>query len=379
MYLNSELEDGRFGTSFSSTDVVVIDDDESMCEGCRQTLESEGYRAVVARNGEEGLKLVKNTRPHVALVDLKMPGIPGMEVITKIPQIDTSIVTVVISGHGTIDTAVESMKIGAFDFLTKPFDPEKLLETVQRGIKLSELRKSPAVQSKIAPEVTVEKTARKAGRHEVLLEGLEMLVHSYEVGLERKDLLDELKYLESEAKYHAESLGQVKKREKSILDIVNHLKKVDETVEKYEYQKNALIQIMLDLQEKHNWLPRYVLRWLSARLNVSLAEIYTIANFYEALSLEPRGRHTIEVCLGTACHVRGGIDLLAKVSALLGLKAGETDTHQIFTLKTVHCLGCCALAPVMQVDGKYYSNPSFNQMKKLFDAIKEKETSVCGM
>jgi NADH-quinone oxidoreductase subunit E len=377
MNVNRTTEQNPFGVNSRRADVVVIDDDESMCEGCRQTLESGGFHAAIARNGDEGVRLVQNARPHVALVDLKMPGIPGIEVMTKISKLDSSVVIVVITGYGTIDSAVESMKIGAFDFLTKPFEPDRLLETVRRGIKLSEFRKAPAPPRTEPHPAPSRPAAHVMGRPDVVLEGLEMLAHSYELGVERQDLLNELKYLESESKYHAESLGQAKKREKAILDIIDHLKIVDDIVERHEYRKNALIQILLDLQVRLNWLPRHVLRWLSARLGVSLADIYSIANFYEALSLEPRGRHTVEVCLGTACHVRGGPDLLAKVSALLGIRAGETDASQTFTLKTVHCLGCCALAPVMQIDGTYYSNPGIDQMKKMFERYKNEEAPVC--
>ncbi len=359
------------------TDVVVIDDDESMCEGCRQTLESGGFHSVMARNGEDGIKLVQQKKPRVVLVDLKMPGMPGMEVMSRIPKIDASIATIVITGFGTIDAAVESMKIGAFDFLTKPFDPDKLLETVRRGVKLSEIRKAPIIKP-AQPVTAIEKPQpEKMGKQEILLEGLDLLRHSYEFGLERQDLLNELRYLESEAKYHADNLGQVKKKEKAILDIARDFKIVDEIVAKYEYRKNALIQILLELQAKLNWLPRHTLRWLSARLDVPLAKILSVAHFYEALSLEPRGAHTISVCLGTACHVRGGPDLLVKISALLGIKPGETDSRQLFTLKTVNCLGCCALAPVMQIDGNYYSNPSLNEMKKIFESYAKEEAAVC--
>jgi NADH-quinone oxidoreductase subunit E len=358
-------------------DVVVIDDDDSMCEGCRQTLESGGFHAVMAHNGEDGIKLVQQKRPHVVLVDLKMPGITGLEVLSKISKIDSSIVSVVITGYGTIDAAVESMKVGAFDFLTKPFDPEKLLETVRRGIKLSEIKKNPSAKSAQPAKAAEQPLPKKLGKQEILLEGLDLLSHSYEAGLERQDLLNELRYLESEAKYHAENLGQVKKREKALLDIANDFKIVDEIVAKYDYRKNALIQILLDLQVKLNWLPRHALKWLSTRLDIPLAKIYSIATFYEALSLEPRGAHLIQVCLGTACHVRGGPDLLAKISVVLGIKPGETDSRQLFTLKTVNCLGCCAVAPVMQIDGTHYSNPSLDEMKKIFESYAKEEAAVC--
>ena len=121
-------------------DVVVIDDDESMCEGCRQTLEDEGFRVAIARDGSLGLRLVEELRPNVVIVDIKMPGIDGLNVLAGIPEIDSTIVSIAISGFGIIDTASESKKAGAFDFLAKPFEPEQLVKTVKRGIKLSQFR-----------------------------------------------------------------------------------------------------------------------------------------------------------------------------------------------------------------------------------------------
>ena len=121
-------------------DVVVIDDEESMCEGCRQTLELDGYHAEVAMNGTEGLKLVEERLPSVVVLDLKMPGLSGTDVLGKLASIDPSIVPIVITGYGSIDSAVESMKLGAFEFLTKPFEPDRLLDTVKRGMRLSQAR-----------------------------------------------------------------------------------------------------------------------------------------------------------------------------------------------------------------------------------------------
>ena len=112
-------------------DVVLIDDEEVFSEGCRQTLELGGYRTAVAGNGPQGLQIVGSLHPSVVLVDLKMPGMDGIEVISHLPELEPSAVPIVITGHGSIDSAVESMKVGAFDFITKPFEPEKLLETVR--------------------------------------------------------------------------------------------------------------------------------------------------------------------------------------------------------------------------------------------------------
>jgi len=214
-----------------------------------------------------------------------------------------------------------------------------------------------------------EKTA-SLNKQDVLLKGLEILGEYYSLGLERQDFLDDLRYLEVEAEYYAEKLGHIKKKEKAILDIVNDLRLVDDIIQKYNYKKNALIQILLDIQMQVHWIPGHALRWLSTRLNIPLTRIYSIANFYEALSLEPRGAHLIQICTGTACHVRGAAGLVDRVSCILGVEPGQTDSEQLFTLETVHCLGCCALGPVMVVDGQYYSNPSTKQIQGIAASCK---------
>jgi NADH-quinone oxidoreductase subunit E len=371
---NAKLRSEGGIQSARSPSVVVIDDEEPMCEGCRQTLEESGFGTAVALNGTEGIRLLEEIKPDVVLLDLKMPGVSGMEVLRKIPEIDLHIVPIVITGYATIDSAVESMKIGAFDYLTKPFEPEKLVEAVRRGTKLSQLKKeSTARQDMKLQETTDADTA--PSKQDVLLKGLSVLSESYSAGFERVDFLDELSRLEAEAKYHAGNLGRIKKREKAILDVVNELRSVDEIIREHDYMKSSLIQILLDTQAKLHWLPRHALMWVSERLNVPLAEIYSIVNFYEAFSLEPQGTHRVQVCMGTACHVRGAPDLLSKASALLGIEEGQTDDRQMFTLKTVHCLGCCALSPVIQVDDSYISNPSLGQLKETFTSLGKEEVS----
>lgn len=353
-------------------DVVVIDDEEMFTEGCRQTLEMGGYRAAVARDGPRGLDLVNTARPGVVLVDLKMPGMDGMEVLQHLSKIAPGVVPIVITGHGTVDSAVESMKIGAFDFLSKPFEPEKLLESVRRGMSLSGLRKvkEPEV---VEEEEKPEAPAAPQDKNDVVLRGLGVLGEAYSLGLQKSELLEELSYLESEAKYHAESLGQIKRKEAAILDIRHDLLEADAIMEKYNFEKGALIQVLLDVQEKFHWLPRHVLHWVTARLNVPAREVLTIANFYEAFSLEPRGKHRVQICTGTACHVRGASELRTRLEATLNLKSGETDAEQLFTLETVHCLGCCALSPVVQIDDKYYHDPSRNKLEQLIASFKKEE------
>ncbi len=369
MYAKEQITSESGYQEPGTTDVVVIDDEESICEGCRQTLEAEGFRAEIARDGTEGLKLVEQSHPKIVLVDLKMPGISGMEVLAKISEYDPSIVTIVITGYGSIDSAVETMKIGASDFLTKPFAPERLVESVKRGLELGKPAKEPeeierAVQALEAPEKA------PLDKQNVVLKGLEVLGQYYSLGFKERQFFDELRSLESEAKYHADRFGQVKEKGQAVLDIVRDLRLVDGIIQKYAYKKNALIQILLDIQTEFNWLPRHCLEWVSTRLNIPNTNIYSIANFYEALSVEPRGEHLIQICTGTACHVRGATGLVDRVSSILGIEPGQTDSEQLFTLETVHCLGCCALGPVMVVDGEYYSNPSTKQIGEIFASCK---------
>jgi len=130
--------------------------------------------------------------------------------------------------------------------------------------------------------------------------------------------------------------------------------KVDAIIDKYEGQANYLIQILLEIQAENHWLPKEALETVSKRLDVPLSRIQNVTTFYKAFSLVPKGRHEIHVCLGTACHVRGAPRVLDTVQEVVGIKPGETDSDLKFSLETVACLGCCALGPVMEVDGKYH-------------------------
>ena len=130
----------------------------------------------------------------------------------------------------------------------------------------------------------------------------------------------------------------------------NH--RIDQIIDKHQAEASSLIQVMLEIQSENNWLPKEALERVSERLEVPLARILHIATFYKAFSLVPKGRHEVHICVGTACHVRGATRILDTVQELTGIKPGETDLDLKFSLETVNCLGCCALGPVMEIDGK---------------------------
>ena len=127
---------------------------------------------------------------------------------------------------------------------------------------------------------------------------------------------------------------------------------IDQILDEHQGAPDLLIQVLLALQSKYNWLPKEVLDRVGERLQVPMSRIQHIATFYKAFSLVPKGRHQVHICMGTACHVRGATRVLDKVQDLTGIHPGETDPEMKFSLETVNCLGCCALGPVMEVDGK---------------------------
>jgi NADH-quinone oxidoreductase subunit E len=130
------------------------------------------------------------------------------------------------------------------------------------------------------------------------------------------------------------------------------IQRIDQLIDKHHGEPSSLIQILLDIQAENHWLPPEALDRVAERLQVPMTRIQHIATFYKAFSVVPKGRHEIHVCVGTACHVRGAQRVLDSVQDLTRINPGETDLDLKFSLETVNCLGCCALGPVMEIDGK---------------------------
>ena len=133
-----------------------------------------------------------------------------------------------------------------------------------------------------------------------------------------------------------------------------NLERIDEIIDRYVGEQGVLIQLLLDIQSELNWIPKEAIEQISKKFQVPVSQVYRIASFYKAMSLTPRGEHMVNVCLGTACHVRGGPRIMAKAEESLEIRAGETTKDMKFTLERVNCLGCCALGPVIVVDDEYY-------------------------
>ena len=132
------------------------------------------------------------------------------------------------------------------------------------------------------------------------------------------------------------------------------LSKMEPVLQKYQGQDGALIPILQEAQSLYGYLPEEVLTGISRELKIPLSRIYGVVTFYAQFYMTPRGRHTIRVCRGTACHVRGGRSILNAVKENLGIEEEGTTKDFNFSLETVACLGTCFLAPVMMVDRNYY-------------------------
>jgi NADH:ubiquinone oxidoreductase subunit E len=146
------------------------------------------------------------------------------------------------------------------------------------------------------------------------------------------------------------------------------LMKLDTLIEqKHQNNPESLVMILQDVSAEYNYLPQDALRYVAEKLDIPLSKVYSVATFYTAFHLEPRGRHIVSQCLGTACHVRGAVKIKDRLSNLLTVKAGETTEDMRYTFESVRCLGCCGLAPVVKVDEDVYSNVETGQLQEILE------------
>ena len=148
---------------------------------------------------------------------------------------------------------------------------------------------------------------------------------------------------------------------------------LDSILERYDRNPAQLIPILQDVQRAENYLPRESLELIAEKLAIPIVRIYAVATFYKAFSLKPRGKHIIQVCMGTACHVRGGARIVDKMVRDLNIKPGDTTKDMKFTLETVNCLGACALGPIVVVDGEYHGQMNPPKWDKIYKTLNKTE------
>ncbi len=137
--------------------------------------------------------------------------------------------------------------------------------------------------------------------------------------------------------------------------------------EEFSNDQENLIMIIQAIQRRYNYLPRPALTYLSTKIGVPLSQIYGVATFYSTFSLEPRGRNIVSICLGTACHVRGGERVRERIEDALDIGDRETTEDQRYTLETVRCIGCCSLGPVIKINEDTHGHISSDQVDNILD------------
>jgi len=295
--------------------ILVVEDEAIMRESLRDWLTDAGYQVETAEEEAKALKIIGERDFGLLILDLRLPGGDGIDLLRQAKARQPQLKGIIITAYPSVPTAIEAMKEGVVDYLTKPFDLNRLEESIQETLG--------PVQVEIRPKVVTEKAVAEP-----------TIVEAARVGEIVPEAPEGIPALFRDAK-----------------------------------DKSALIQMLLAIQHENHWLPEDALVWTSRKLGVPLTQIYHVATFYKAFSLKPQGRHSVSVCMGTACHVRGAPRLLDKVMETLKIRPGETSRDLQFTLNTVNCLGCCALGPVMMVDGKYHSNPSTDKMKEMKEVM----------
>jgi NADH-quinone oxidoreductase subunit E len=142
---------------------------------------------------------------------------------------------------------------------------------------------------------------------------------------------------------------------------------VQEIIDRWHGQRSFVIEMLQDVQQRARYLPKMALHQISQATDVSMAQLYHLATFYKAFSLEPRGQHVVKVCQGTACHVQGGVRVMEACCRHLNVEPGGTTPDRMFSVEPVQCLGCCGLAAVMTVEDDLYGHVNSVRVPKILD------------
>lgn len=142
---------------------------------------------------------------------------------------------------------------------------------------------------------------------------------------------------------------------------------INEICDRYKDEPSPLMLVLADVQKEYGYVPLEVQEVISAKLNIPVSEIYGVVTFYSLFSLKPKGRYVIGVCIGTACYVKGGQNVLDKFEELLGIKVGQTTSDGLFTLDALRCIGACGIAPALSINGKVYPRVKLSDVSRIIN------------
>jgi NADH-quinone oxidoreductase subunit E len=292
-----------------------MEDEMSVAKGLEMVLTDEGYTVDLAMTGRSALDSFNQKTFDLLIADLRLPDIDGMEVIKEVRQRRPDTGVIVITGYSTVSSAVEAMKLGAADYLPKPFTEEEIMTAVKDVISV---------------------------RKEVVVE-------------DQKDVVIPEKVIP-----HLEPLPEDLQRVQEIMTLVR---------QEFSGTREELITMLQKVQNHLGFIPESALEEIARFTRTPAASVYGIATFYEQFRLHPVGRHIVKVCRGTACHVKGAERILSEIENRFGMSPGQTRDDRMFTLETVACFGSCAIAPVVVVDDSVKGRMNSTKTRKVMEGM----------
>ena len=327
--------------------MLVIDDDSTVLSSCQRIFEEENFYVVTTISPEEGLSLVLDTYFDVVLCDWMMPGLDGMDVITRLEETSPGSAVVMISGYPSIERATEAMKRGAMDYVAKPFTPDEIIKVVNDAMQRKQIE-----ESKI-----IERFGALAKTGQIPLPSIdEKILQTLSAAIDERRQI--------EAKPSLESLSEPERLEEMTLAVLN----------KYTRDTNKLIPILQAVHSYAGYLSYEAISLIASQLHMSEHEIFGTASFYAQFKFEKPGKHLMRCCTGTACFVRGGGVILEAAKSKLDVVPGQTTKDGMFSLERVACLGCCALAPVVTIDDEVYGQMNPAKLSRAIDKIYRAES-----
>jgi len=327
--------------------MLVIDDDSTVLSSCQRIFEEENFYVVITTSPEEGLSLVLDTYFDMVLCDWMMPGLDGMDVITRLNETSPGSAVVMISGYPSIERATEAMKRGAMDYVAKPFTPDEIIKAVNE-----------AMQRKQVEELKIiERFGTLAKTGQISLPSIdEKILKTLSAAIDERRQI--------EAKPSLEFLSEPERLQEMTLAVLN----------KYTRDTNNLIPILQAVHSYAGYLSYETIDMIARELHMSEHEIFGTASFYAQFKFEKPGKHLMRCCTGTACFVRGGGVILEAAKSKLDIIPGQTTKDGMFSLERIACLGCCALAPVVTIDDEVYGQMNPAKLSRAIDKIYRTES-----
>jgi NADH-quinone oxidoreductase subunit E len=297
--------------------ILLMEDEPTVAQGLQMVLKEEGYGVDLAMTGHSALDSFSRKGFDLLVADLRLPDIDGIEVIKKVKEERPETGVIVITGYSTVSSAVKAMKLGASDYLPKPFTEDEFKTAVLEALK--------------EKQETLEQDD-----HETLEDAAKSLIESLMV-----EQPPEVEFPLSEIRKHFEG-------------------RPDELILMLQYVQNAV-----------GFLPQKSLQDIARFTRLPASTVFGVATFYEQFRLYPAGKHIMKMCRGTACHVKGADRILHDLETHFHLFPGQTSDDRLFTLETVACFGCCALAPVVVIDESVHGRMSPSKIRQTLEALRE--------